>query len=448
MYILSIPAFHWIKVPDSQTPHTPKPRAGHTCNLRDGQILVFGGYTGQQTPCESPGIWVFNASSLTWSSGFTSLPHPADHSPENHVLANSFGYKVPELVYKVIGGGSEGGATLTTPSAGQPTSGPFATGKPPIFTVTRSGSTATITQWGPGATTTDGIIPATPRDPKRGINGGLIAACIIAALAALAAGYLGYCAWLYRRQVRAYKSHLAVANRYYAPAATASTANGFLSAIFGRKSSKKSSKSGVSASGGVLIGEKVPRPESQEYQSQLQNHHRNNSNSKRLSTDTFDSAVVDGGAWAPTEPRTMFGGEDSSDRPSPGSGVTGATSTSGRASSSLQPSMMTRPAGWWREGGGGGGSGSGSGARTQNTGTGSGYTPDSVPQPRPVPIRRSGSTSGGSTSSTELLLDGQEPSFFSVVLGPRRALRVVNGLEGDGNGGNGGGGGGVGGAAD
>ena len=26
------------------------------------------------------------------------------------------------------------------------------------------------------------------------------------------------------------------------------------------------------------------------------------------------------------------------------------------------------------------------------------------------------------------LLDGQEPSFFSVVMGPRRALRVVNGL--------------------
>jgi len=26
-------------------------------------------------------------------------------------------------------------------------------------------------------------------------------------------------------------------------------------------------------------------------------------------------------------------------------------------------------------------------------------------------------------------MDGHEPSFFSVVLGPRRALRVVNGLE-------------------
>ena len=36
------------------------------------------------------------------------------------------------------------------------------------------------------------------------------------------------------------------------------------------------------------------------------------------------------------------------------------------------------------------------------------------------------SQSGG---STEGLLEGQEPSFFSVVMGPRRALRVVNNAE-------------------
>lgn len=37
--------------------------------------------------------------------------------------------------------------------------------------------------------------------------------------------------------------------------------------------------------------------------------------------------------------------------------------------------------------------------------------------------RPSGSTAH---SSTEDLLGGQEPSFFSVVLNPRRTLRVVN----------------------
>ncbi|KAK4100769.1 hypothetical protein N658DRAFT_426893 [Parathielavia hyrcaniae] len=54
------------------------------------------------------------------------------------------------------------------------------------------------------------------------------------------------------------------------------------------------------------------------------------------------------------------------------------------------------------------------------------------PPPLAAPVTSRFSTvGGGSTSSTERMLDGQEPSFFSVVLGPRRALRVVNGLEGD-----------------
>ncbi|EJT82046.1 hypothetical protein GGTG_02020, partial [Gaeumannomyces tritici R3-111a-1] len=39
-------------------------------------------------------------------------------------------------------------------------------------------------------------------------------------------------------------------------------------------------------------------------------------------------------------------------------------------------------------------------------------------------------TSGSDyASSTEGLLEGQDLSFFSVVMAPRRALRVVNGLE-------------------
>jgi hypothetical protein len=103
----------------------------------------------------------------------------------------------------------------------------------------------------------------------------------------------------------------------------------------------------------------------------------------RFSTSTVDSVSL-GWAVPPTEPRFF-----DDDRPSPGSGT-----------------------------GSGSGFGSGSGSGT-------------VPGTGTRPLRRSGSASGGSTSSTERLLDGQEPSFVSVVLGPRRALRVVNGLEGD-----------------
>jgi hypothetical protein len=106
----------------------------------------------------------------------------------------------------------------------------------------------------------------------------------------------------------------------------------------------------------------------------------------RFSMSTVDSTSL-GWAVPPTEPRFLF----DEDRPSPGSGGTGS------------------------------GSGLGSGS-------GSGTTPGSGTARL---LRRSESVSGGSTSSTERLLEGQEPSFFSVVLGPRRALRVVNGLESD-----------------
>lgn len=41
MYILTIPSFTWIKV-DSDD-NTPRGKAGHTCTIRDGQIIVVGG---------------------------------------------------------------------------------------------------------------------------------------------------------------------------------------------------------------------------------------------------------------------------------------------------------------------------------------------------------------------------------------------------------------------
>ncbi len=48
MYILSIPSFTWIQV--DQRGEQPAPRAGHSCNLRDGQIILVGGYVGTLRP--------------------------------------------------------------------------------------------------------------------------------------------------------------------------------------------------------------------------------------------------------------------------------------------------------------------------------------------------------------------------------------------------------------
>ncbi|KAK4172311.1 hypothetical protein QBC36DRAFT_77088 [Triangularia setosa] len=403
MYILSIPAFTWIKVPSfSSSSAAPRARAGHTCNLRDGQIIVFGGYTGAETPCESPGIWVFNASSLTWSSRFNSLDHPADISPENSVLGASYGYTVPDPVAEVIGGNGDGGATISEPMVGKPTAGPFATGKPPIWTL--PGSTATVTAWGPGATSTlppgSDLQPDPSSDNDESRKGGLIAAGVIAGLAGLAALYLGYCAWLYRRQVKAYRSHLAVANRYSGPAGASTGTFSGLAAFFGsgRKGSKKSTNSGSAQSGGAVVTEKERYP------------------SNRMSTSTTDSLFATSSGIGGVEPRTMFDDDDHHDMGVP-----------------------QRPGQWWRDQEGGQGS-SQTAVNTTASGPSAGHAGGLSPgddqemagkkQEERVSRRRR-STSGESYGSTERLLEGQEPSFFSVVMKPRRALRVVNGLEGE-----------------
>ncbi|KAK5653939.1 hypothetical protein OQA88_7864 [Cercophora sp. LCS_1] len=391
MYILSIPSFTWFKVPMS---HGPPPRAGHTCNLRDGQIVVVGGFN-TTLRCESPSLYVFDASNLIWQTGFNALDHPADLHPENSVLAGSFGYRVPDIVASVIGGDSNGGATVTKPAAGV-TGGPFATGKPPVFTITAAGTTATITQWGPSATGPSGDPNSPPSSSETtDRRAGLIAAGVIAGLLGLLALYLGYCAWLYRRQVRAYRSHLAVANRY---SASATSGLGGLAAFFGRRTSSHRSGQDITAAAA--------------------NEKRGRAHRRDPSTSTTDS--VGRGGIPPTEPKLVL-----DDEPTPESGY-GSSSLSPHTSTGGAP-CPPRPAGWRSMHGESSGSGSG---------TGTGTTPGSRPTPTSEgavvgggDLRRGGG--GGSTSSAERLLDGQEPSFFSVVMKPRRALRVVNGLEGE-----------------
>ncbi|KAF4463600.1 ring finger b [Fusarium albosuccineum] len=313
MYILTIPSFTWIKV-DQKGTNMPAARAGHSCAMYDGQMVVVGG-VGQDIECD-PGMYVFDATSLEWQDKFRAAGHNSDHHPDNFVLAGSYGYQVPEAVRRVVGGDSDGRATATTPAAGPATDGPFLTGKPPVFTITQ-GATATV-QVGETGTST-----ASPEDDDKGeVNGGLVAAGVVAGIFGALALYLGFCAWLYRRQVRAYKHHLAVTNRYSGASNTA-----FIPSAANRAASRES-----------LFG--------------------------------WVGSNRDRG-WT-TEPKWRLEDEDD-------------TTPSAEASS------------------------------------GSGGAPRRSEETRPGT-----SNSGG---STEGLLEGQEPSFFSVVMGPRRALRVVNGAE-------------------
>ncbi|KAF2195166.1 hypothetical protein K469DRAFT_743799 [Zopfia rhizophila CBS 207.26] len=225
MWILSIPSFTWIPV-DMDKQSIPYARAGHSCHVWDGQMIVVGGYVGQDLSCDSPGIYVFNMSSLKWESQFTALTgeralrtwngksddsgNPLAQQANQRGfdskagLEGSYGYDVPPAVQSVIGGKETGGATLTAPVS-TPTSGPLATGRPIAYTVT--GPNGAIITETAAASAADG------GGGGGGPNVGAIVAGTIAGVFAIVAAYFAFCAWIYRKQVKIWKNHAAMAQR-------------------------------------------------------------------------------------------------------------------------------------------------------------------------------------------------------------------------------------------
>ena len=207
MWILTVPSFTWIKV-DTDGQSVPPPRVGHTCNLWDGQIVVVGGYVGPDLGCDT-GFYVFSASNLTWQNQFTSisggntLNQQTSQEKDPSGLSGSFGYQVPGAVQKVIGGHASGGATITAP-AQSATAGPLATGKPITYTVTGAHG-AVVTE-----TSTAGVITTGSQQGHHGPNVAAIVAGVIAGCFAVLAAYLGFCTWVYRRQLALYKRHVAM----------------------------------------------------------------------------------------------------------------------------------------------------------------------------------------------------------------------------------------------
>lgn len=212
MWILSLPSFTWIQV-DQTGQSVPYGRAGATCNIWDAQMVMVGGYVGDQLSCDSPGIYVFDLSTLKWMNQYTAL-NAGSNNPFNQQsaqLANatspgglegSYNYQVPDAVISVIGGTKTGGATITAPIASA-TEGPLATGKPITYTVTNpDGSTATGVTGGSNNMNDPSI--------SSGNSGPRIAAIVVGVVAGLLlilAGYLAFCAYIYRKQVHLYKRH-------------------------------------------------------------------------------------------------------------------------------------------------------------------------------------------------------------------------------------------------
>ncbi|TGO89773.1 hypothetical protein BPOR_0094g00080 [Botrytis porri] len=369
MWILTIPSFTWIQVDmTDQSQSLPPARAGHTCNLWDGQMVVVGGYVGQDISCDSPGVYVFNASSLQWTNSFTSLSSSSSSSSSSNqdsdIIKGSTGYTVPDIVQSVIGGSGLGGATVTIPAAGSATAGPLATGKPPTFTVTQSPSTITSTSTSTPTSSSD--------SDKNGPNKAAIIAGVIAAALAFLAGYLAFCTWLYRRQLNLYKDHVAMSQRTaFVPAGkmfrgsggSSREERGVMLGPFGtdisgavgvQTPSFRSEGGGLSSSGNEGSG------------SGSGNEDRGAGSGRGSGTYVYGGGIMPGGASYQTideeDEGVVMGGNESV------------------------------RAGW----------------RGHRKGMGS-----------------VGST-GSITSSLEDLLGDREPSFFNVVMNPRRTLRVVN----------------------
>ncbi|MCJ1475103.1 hypothetical protein MMC13_003763 [Lambiella insularis] len=244
VWILTVPAFTWIKA-DTTGQGTPGPRAGHTCNAWNAQMVVVGGYVGPNQSCDYPGTYVFDASELKWVNEFTALTgqdaedQQASQTQNITGLIGSYGYQVPAAVQAVIGGQASGGATVTAP-ANMPSSGPLATGKPIIYTVAGSnGATVTETATpanGGGGTSGGGGGTSSSSNTKGGPNIAAIVAGVVAGVLFIVCLYLGFCAWVYRRQLQLYKNHVAMSQR--AAAAGPNEKTGFM---FHRGSGENSS---------------------------------------------------------------------------------------------------------------------------------------------------------------------------------------------------------------
>lgn len=260
MWILTTPSFIWIEV-DQSSQSVPYARAGHTCHIWDAQMVVVGGYIGTELSCDSPGIYVYDLSSLTWieqftatsssnssssldsststasadtaSSGSTSTSssssqstfvsnsdtNPLNQQPAQLIndtssggLEGSYGYEVPKAIISIIGGAGTGGATLTTPQV-TATSGPLATGKALTYTVTQPGGGIVTTTSTPGSGSGNSTSSNSSSSGSGGPNIAAIVAGTIAGLLFIVVCYLSFCAWLYRKQLVLYKQHVEMAQR-------------------------------------------------------------------------------------------------------------------------------------------------------------------------------------------------------------------------------------------
>ncbi|KAF8473882.1 hypothetical protein BDZ91DRAFT_774805 [Kalaharituber pfeilii] len=214
MWILSIPAFTWIEV-DMKGQNNPPARAGHSCEIWGRQMIIIGGYVTKELSCDSPGIYVFDATGLEWKTKFIGIgdanggANDSDNGGsdggnsggggDDNEYDDGLEYQVPNIVQEIIGGDGNGGATITKPVVDPDDDSPLETGgevtytysvtvKGPEYTYTHTvtqsdGSVTTETSTG-GGEGGDGDNSRSRKGPNiaaivGGVVGGLVALVIL-----------------------------------------------------------------------------------------------------------------------------------------------------------------------------------------------------------------------------------------------------------------------------
>jgi len=178
MWILSVPSFHWTRV---QVTSPAKKSLG--CTTVGNYMVTYGGVPsakeeGDNDACdqENYGLRLFDMSKLAWTKRY-----------DGPAAAGKNVYAVPKILYDVIGGNEQGGATRTAPVAGFETPSMAS-----LFQRSRPSGTSTS--------------PSTPNDTgttastKKKTNIGAIAGAVIGGLAVLAIILVGVLCLLKRKR--------------------------------------------------------------------------------------------------------------------------------------------------------------------------------------------------------------------------------------------------------
>ncbi|CRL18927.1 Galactose oxidase/kelch, beta-propeller [Penicillium camemberti] len=183
VYILSLPSFKWVKAYNGTNTHS---RSGHRCiKVYPDQMLAVGGQHVDPLHCLEGGIIVnFNLNTLSFEDKYD----PTNWSE----------YKVPDVVTKLIGGNSDGGASTTAPTSWTNSS------LAGIFD--KKYSKTIETYWPYNSTSGNSSTSSSTQDHNGGGGfpgwaGGVIGAVLGVLIIAILAGL-----WFYRRRQRQRKS--------------------------------------------------------------------------------------------------------------------------------------------------------------------------------------------------------------------------------------------------